>query len=39
MDDDAVRTQQVLEQVSSMVKENPDGAANAGEALVKQAMS
>jgi flagellar biosynthesis/type III secretory pathway M-ring protein FliF/YscJ len=27
MDDDAVRTQQVLQQVSTMVKENPDGAA------------
>jgi flagellar biosynthesis/type III secretory pathway M-ring protein FliF/YscJ len=28
MDDDAVRTQQVLQQVSTMVKENPDGAAS-----------
>jgi flagellar biosynthesis/type III secretory pathway M-ring protein FliF/YscJ len=32
MDDDAIRTQQVLDQVSNMVKENPDGAA----ALVKR---
>jgi flagellar biosynthesis/type III secretory pathway M-ring protein FliF/YscJ len=32
LDDDAVQTQQMLEQVSTMVKENPDGAA----ALVKR---
>ena len=35
MDDDAVRTQQMLDQVSTMVKENPDGAA----ALVKRWLS
>jgi flagellar biosynthesis/type III secretory pathway M-ring protein FliF/YscJ len=35
MDDDAIRTQQVLDQVSNMVKENPDGAA----ALVKRWLS
>ena len=28
LDQDAVRTQQMLDQVSTMVKENPDGAAN-----------
>jgi flagellar biosynthesis/type III secretory pathway M-ring protein FliF/YscJ len=28
VDDDSVRTQQMIGQVSSMVKENPDGAAN-----------
>ena len=27
LDDDAIRTQQMLEQVSSLVKENPDSAA------------
>lgn len=32
LDEDAVQTQQMLEQVSTMVKENPDGAA----ALVKR---
>lgn len=35
LDEEAVRNQQMLEQVSSMVKENPDGAAN----LVKRWMS
>jgi flagellar biosynthesis/type III secretory pathway M-ring protein FliF/YscJ len=35
MDEDAVRTQQMLDQVSTMVKENPDGAA----ALVKRWLS
>ena len=35
MDDDAVRTQQMLDQVSTMVKENPDGAAS----LVKRWLS
>jgi len=35
MDDDSIRTQQVLSQVSAMVKENPDGAA----ALVKRWLS
>lgn len=35
LDDDAVRNQQMLEQVSSMVKENPDAAAN----LVKRWMN
>jgi len=34
-DEDAVRTQQVLVQVSAMVKENPDGAAT----LVKRWLS
>ena len=28
LDDDAVKTQQVVEQVSAMVAENPDAAAN-----------
>jgi flagellar biosynthesis/type III secretory pathway M-ring protein FliF/YscJ len=28
LDDEAVRTQQVIEQVSNMVSENPDAAAN-----------
>jgi flagellar biosynthesis/type III secretory pathway M-ring protein FliF/YscJ len=28
LDEDAIRAQQMLEQVSSMVKENPDGAAS-----------
>ncbi len=32
LDEDAVRTQQMLDQVTTMVKENPDGAA----ALVKR---
>jgi flagellar biosynthesis/type III secretory pathway M-ring protein FliF/YscJ len=32
MDEDAIKTQQMLDQVSTMVKENPDGAA----ALVKR---
>jgi len=35
MDEDAVRTQQMLDQVSTMVKENPDGAAQ----LVKRWLS
>jgi flagellar biosynthesis/type III secretory pathway M-ring protein FliF/YscJ len=35
LDEDSVRTQQMLDQVSTMVKENPDGAA----ALVKRWMS
>jgi flagellar biosynthesis/type III secretory pathway M-ring protein FliF/YscJ len=35
MDEDAVRTQQMLDQVSTMVKENPDGAAS----LVKRWLS
>lgn len=35
MDEDSLRTQQLLEQVSSMVKQNPDNAA----ALVKRWMS
>jgi flagellar biosynthesis/type III secretory pathway M-ring protein FliF/YscJ len=35
MDEEAVRTQQMLDQVSVMVKENPDGAA----ALVKRWLS
>jgi flagellar biosynthesis/type III secretory pathway M-ring protein FliF/YscJ len=35
MDEDAVRTQQMLDQVSTMVKENPDGAAS----LVKKWLS
>jgi flagellar biosynthesis/type III secretory pathway M-ring protein FliF/YscJ len=35
MDEDSVRTQQMLDQVSTMVKENPDGAA----ALVKRWLS
>jgi flagellar biosynthesis/type III secretory pathway M-ring protein FliF/YscJ len=32
MDEDAVKTQQMLDQVTTMVKENPEGAA----ALVKR---
>jgi flagellar biosynthesis/type III secretory pathway M-ring protein FliF/YscJ len=28
VDDDSVRTQQMIGQVSSMVKENPEGAAS-----------
>ena len=28
LDEDAVRAQQMLEQVSTMVEENPDAAAN-----------
>jgi flagellar biosynthesis/type III secretory pathway M-ring protein FliF/YscJ len=28
VDDDSIRTQQMIGQVSNMVKENPDGAAN-----------
>jgi flagellar biosynthesis/type III secretory pathway M-ring protein FliF/YscJ len=28
LDDEALKTQQVIEQVSSMVTENPDAAAN-----------
>jgi flagellar biosynthesis/type III secretory pathway M-ring protein FliF/YscJ len=28
MDEDAVRTQQMLDQVTTMVKENPEGAAS-----------
>ena len=35
LDEDAVRDQQMVEQVSSMVKENPDAAAS----LVKRWMS
>jgi flagellar biosynthesis/type III secretory pathway M-ring protein FliF/YscJ len=35
MDEDSVRTQQMLDQVSTMVKENPDGAAS----LVKRWLS
>jgi flagellar biosynthesis/type III secretory pathway M-ring protein FliF/YscJ len=35
MDEEAVRTQQMLDQVSTMVKENPDGAAS----LVKKWLS
>ena len=35
LDDEAIRTQQMLEQVSSLVKENPDSAA----ALVKRWMN
>ena len=35
VDDDAIRTQQMIGQVSNMVKENPDGAAN----LVKRWLS
>ncbi len=35
LDDDSVRTQQMLDQVSTMVKDNPDGAAN----LVKRWLS
>jgi flagellar biosynthesis/type III secretory pathway M-ring protein FliF/YscJ len=35
LDDDAVRAQQMLDQVSNMVKENPEGAAS----LVKRWMN
>ena len=28
LDEDAVKAQQMVQQVSTMVKENPDGAAN-----------
>jgi flagellar biosynthesis/type III secretory pathway M-ring protein FliF/YscJ len=28
LDEDSVKAQQMVEQVSTMVKENPDGAAN-----------
>jgi flagellar biosynthesis/type III secretory pathway M-ring protein FliF/YscJ len=35
LDEDAVRTQQMLDQVSTMVAENPDGAAT----LVKRWMN
>ena len=35
LDDDSVRAQQMIDQVSTMVKENPDGAAS----LVKRWMN
>ena len=35
MDEDAIKTQQMLDQVSTMVKENPDWRCRAGEAVVE----